>query len=100
MSLIPYLLNELEDLAHPSLYDQHFGLSYPGHDLFNLTNAPRVLSVPLRSGYVRPWRHVGENESGVSNLSLDKQGLKVCFLYQYLYIKNLHYFVIKHCADL
>lgn len=77
MSLIPYLLNELEDLAHPNIYDQHFGLGYHPHDLLQHFPTPRVLSVPLRSGYVRPWRHVLENESGVSNFGLDKEGLKV-----------------------
>ncbi|KAI5695745.1 hypothetical protein M8J75_002867 [Diaphorina citri] len=74
MSLIPYLLNELEDLAYPNIYDQHFGLGYSPRDLLP---SARVLSVPLRSGYLRPWRHVLESESGVSNFDLDKEGLKV-----------------------
>ncbi|XP_026687087.1 uncharacterized protein LOC108253773 [Diaphorina citri] len=68
---------KLEDLAHPNIYDQHFGLGYHPHDLLQHFPTPRVLSVPLRSGYVRPWRHVLENESGVSNFGLDKEGLKV-----------------------
>ncbi|KAI5714454.1 hypothetical protein M8J76_017355 [Diaphorina citri] len=56
---------------------KHFGLGYHPHDLLQQFPTPRILSVPLRSGYVRPWRHVLENESGVSNFGLDKEGLKV-----------------------
>lgn len=76
MSLLPYILSELDDLSYPNIYDQHFGLGLQNHDLLHHA-APRILSVPFRSGYVRPFRRIAEDDSGVSNFAIDKDGLKV-----------------------
>lgn len=72
MSLLPYLWNDiLDDFARPTIYDQNFGVGLP------LTDFIRDFSVPLRSGYMRPWRHVGAQESGLSNVINDKDSFKV-----------------------
>uniref|UniRef100_A0A8D8U6V2 Alpha-crystallin B chain n=1 Tax=Cacopsylla melanoneura TaxID=428564 RepID=A0A8D8U6V2_9HEMI len=91
MSLLPLLLSELDDISLPNIYDQHFGLPshyhndytslaprapYHNGDYFGLAT-PRVLSAPLRSGYLRPSRHTQAQDSGVSNYLVDKEGLKV-----------------------
>uniref|UniRef100_A0A8D8UU43 Uncharacterized protein n=1 Tax=Cacopsylla melanoneura TaxID=428564 RepID=A0A8D8UU43_9HEMI len=80
MSLLPLLLSELDDISLPNIYDQHFGLPshyhnaytslaprapYHNGDYFGLVT-PRVLSTPLRSGYLRPSRHTQAQDSGVS----------------------------------
>lgn len=78
MSFLPLLFNELDELRRPALgnlFDQNFGmgllndqLAYPRHT---------VLSVPLRSGYIRPWRTQASEQSGVSNISADKNSFQV-----------------------
>lgn len=74
MSLVPYLLHDLlEDVRRPTLYDQHFGLGISPFDLVS----PGALSVPLRSGYMRPWRHLATADSGISNIVNDKDNFKV-----------------------
>lgn len=74
MSLVPYLLNDLlEDVRRPALYDQHFGLGISPLDLAS----PGVLSAPLRCGYLRPWRHLSTSNSGMSNVTNDKDSFKV-----------------------
>lgn len=74
MSLVPYLLSDyLEGIRRPTLYDQHFGLGISPSDMAS----PGVLSGPLRSGYLRPWRHMATGDSGVSNVINDKDSFKV-----------------------
>lgn len=75
MSLIPYLLHDvLEDFAKPTICDQHFGLGLP------LTDFICDFSVPLRSGYLRPWRHSSVQDSGLSNVVNDEDSFKVSTL--------------------
>lgn len=78
------LLNELEELrrsekfrrpAFGKLFDQHFGVGlmsdqsvYPRHT---------VSLVPLRSGYMRPWRTQSSEQSGVSSINVDKNTFRV-----------------------
>ncbi|XKL67686.1 hypothetical protein PGB90_003177 [Kerria lacca] len=77
MSLIPYLVNELvKDAYDPfsRLYDQNFGV-----DLFNddlLTRRPSSLPY-LANYYVRPFRHLHPNDSGMSVISDQKNQFKV-----------------------
>jgi hypothetical protein len=71
MALLPYL----DDLMRPmvDLYDQNFGMGLD--DLFMPTRS--LLAGPLRSGYLRPWRHIAPINSGVSNVKIDNEGFKV-----------------------
>lgn len=72
MSVIPYLLDEaLEDFTRPTIYDQHFGVGLPQ------TGFIHTFSVPLRAGYLRPWRHGSVQDSGLSNVVNDKDSFKV-----------------------
>lgn len=78
MALLPLLLNELEELRRPrlgDLFDQHFGMGLLNDQLV----CPRqtILTVPLRSGYTRPWRTQASEQSGVSNITADKNMFKV-----------------------
>lgn len=78
MALIPLLLNELDQLRRPAfgdLFDQHFGMGLLNDQLV----CPRhtVLSVPLRSGYIRPWRTQASEQSGVSSVTADKNTFRV-----------------------
>lgn len=36
-----------------------------------------LLSVPLCSGYLQPWRLLESADSGVSNITHNKEGLKI-----------------------
>lgn len=66
MSLVPYIVNELlSELDRPS-YDNHFFQPYE-----------RLTVAPLRAGYLRPWRHHHQNNSGVSSVANDKDGFKI-----------------------
>lgn len=67
MSLVPYIVNELlSELDRPS-YDHHFHHPYE-----------RLMSSPsLRIGYLRPWRLMRNEDSGVSSVTNDKDGFKV-----------------------
>lgn len=72
MALTPFLLDQvIDDIIRPTVYDQHFGLGLP------LADFARDYSVPLRSGYLRPWRHVNAHQSGLSNVINDKDSFKV-----------------------
>lgn len=79
MAYLPLLLNELEEMRRPSplgnLFDQHFGMGLLNDQLV----CPRhtLLTVPLRSGYIRPWRTQACEQSGVSNVTTDKNTFKV-----------------------
>nr|CAD7438789.1 unnamed protein product [Timema bartmani] len=74
MSLVPFLLSDvLDDLRRPrSLFDQNFGLGLLGDDLLR----PQLLG-PLSVGYYRPWRHLANRDSGVSNVKNDKDSFQV-----------------------
>lgn len=78
MSLLPHLLNALVDEYHhhPLLHDQHFGLGLLNDDILQLAQGP-ILPVPLRSGYVRPWRSMAAGDSGVSTYSTSKDEFKI-----------------------
>lgn len=81
MALLPLLMNEIIDevrrppLALSDLYDQHFGLGLEGlvstRDVFP---SMRSFCVPaLRAGYLRPWRQITREESGVSTVKNDEK---------------------------
>ncbi|XP_054271021.1 alpha-crystallin A chain-like [Macrosteles quadrilineatus] len=75
MSLVPFFVDEmLRDLERP-LYDQHFGLGLWPSD--NLIPTTQLLRAPLRCGYMRPWRLLDWDNSGISNIINDKDGLKI-----------------------
>lgn len=64
--LLPYLLEgSINDVSRPTIYDQHFGLGLSD------------FSMPLRSGYLRPWRFSPAEESGLSHVINDKDSFKV-----------------------
>lgn len=80
MSLVPFLLNELlEDYKRPptmsDLFDQHFGNALT--DTFHQPNHHSHIHMPIRSGYIRPWRHIAAVDSGVSSLVNDNTEFKV-----------------------
>ncbi|CAB0012696.1 unnamed protein product [Nesidiocoris tenuis] len=82
MALIPLLVNELLDEARrPSLtdlYDQNFGLGLCD-DVFPVVHRVRnsILPSSLRSGYLRPWRLLAENDSGVSSVKSNENEFSV-----------------------
>ncbi|KAK9502216.1 hypothetical protein O3M35_011025 [Rhynocoris fuscipes] len=80
MALLPFLINELlDDYRRPSLgdiYDQNFGLGLLTDELLQPTRSS-LLSVPLRSGYVRPWRNLAAGDSGVSTIDSNSNEFKV-----------------------
>ncbi|KAL1138687.1 hypothetical protein AAG570_008749 [Ranatra chinensis] len=83
MSLLSLLLDEVERNRRPffgDLYDQNFALGLLHDDVLHpastLLSVP-LRSVPLRSGYVRPWRAMVAGDSGVSNIKYDPKGFKV-----------------------
>ncbi|XP_047121575.1 alpha-crystallin A chain-like [Schistocerca piceifrons] len=74
MATLPMVVRLLEELNQPaSLFDQNFGLGMLADDLI----APRITSVPLLSGYYRPWRHQPTSRSGTSNIKNKKEGFEV-----------------------
>lgn len=76
MSALSLLLSDvLRELYSPatSLYDQHFGLGLVDDEL----RGPRLMSVPLHCGYLRPWRHLSVGNSGVSSFQHDKSNFRV-----------------------
>ena len=80
MSLIPYLVNELiNDRYDPveRLYDQNFGLGLRNEDLYRRPTSSLGLAGPILSGYLRPYRHMVPEESGISTVQEDKDQFKV-----------------------
>nr|AYP00112.1 small heat shock protein 21.4 [Laodelphax striatellus] len=74
MSLL--LRDLLDDIYNPAnIYDQHFGLGLLNDELQPSSHS--LLSVPLSSGYVRPWRHLHSDNSGVSTIEADENNFKV-----------------------
>nr|AXU24975.1 heat shock protein 20-2 [Tytthus chinensis] len=73
MALLPLLLNDIYDRRRPidDLYDQHFGLGLRDFDL------PSISIPAFRSGYLRPWRNLGQEESGVSTIKSDDKEFSV-----------------------
>ncbi|CAG2064813.1 unnamed protein product [Timema podura] len=77
MSLVPFFWGDvMDDLRRPrSLFDQNFGLGLFNDDML-APFTPQLLG-PLRAGYYRPWRHLANRESGVSNVKIDKDSFQV-----------------------
>lgn len=72
---VQYLVNKMLREAEQPLYEQNFGLGLMPNDLVLLT--AEQLLVPLRCGYLRPWRLLESADSGVSNITHNKEGLKI-----------------------
>ncbi|KAK9510783.1 hypothetical protein O3M35_005495 [Rhynocoris fuscipes] len=79
MALLPVLINELlDDYRRPffgDIYDQNFGMG-----LLNdaaLTPMSTLMSVPLRCGYLRPWRNIAASDSGVSTIESNSKEFKI-----------------------
>jgi len=71
MSLIPLLF---DDMIRPvNIFDQHFGMGMLDEDLMQ----PFPTYIPMRTGYLRPWRHLARQQSGVSNVVNDKDKFQV-----------------------
>ncbi|XP_022203261.2 alpha-crystallin A chain [Nilaparvata lugens] len=68
MSLLPYVMRDfVDDFYHPTIFDDHFGL-----------RPSSLLScVPLQAGYLRPWRLLDSQDSGISNIEEDSNNFKV-----------------------
>jgi len=80
MSLLPYIINELvNDRYDPveRLYDQHFGLGLRNEDIYRRPTSSLGLTGPILSGYLRPYRHVLPEESGISTVQDEKDQFKV-----------------------
>lgn len=80
MSLLPYIVNELiNDRYDPveRLYDQHFGLGLRNDDVYRHPAALLGLAGPSLSGYLRPYRHLTPEDSGISAIKDDKDEFKV-----------------------
>uniref|UniRef100_A0A023F777 Putative 21.4 kDa heat shock protein n=1 Tax=Triatoma infestans TaxID=30076 RepID=A0A023F777_TRIIF len=79
MSLLPALINELlDDYRRPffgNIYDQNFGMGLLNDEI--LRPRSTLLSVPLRCGYLRPWRTLDAGDSGVSTVAADNNEFKV-----------------------
>ncbi|CAH1390506.1 unnamed protein product [Nezara viridula] len=78
MSILPLLHELLDDRRrHPmcDLYDQHFGRGIWNNEILQPTTA--FLLSPMRSGYLRPWRNMNVDDSGVSSIQADKSGLHI-----------------------
>lgn len=74
MSMVPYIVRELiRDMDRPTIYDQNFGLGLSPHDMLD----HGIMSAPLMSGYLRPWRALNQVDSGLSNIINDKDSFKV-----------------------
>lgn len=68
--LLPYLLDtSFYDVTRPTIYDQNFGVG--------LSDFAKDFSVPLRAGYMRPWRVSPAEASGLSRVINDKDSFKV-----------------------
>lgn len=68
---VQYLVNKMLREAEQPLYEQNFGLGLMPNDLVLLT--AEQLSVPLRCGYLRPWRLLESADSGVSNITHNRR---------------------------
>ncbi|KAF4519161.1 hypothetical protein B566_EDAN008224 [Ephemera danica] len=66
MSLIPMMMNDMRPM---NLFDQNFGLGLLNDDLYQ--------PLAMRSGYYRPWRHLTRQQSGMSNVTNDKDKFQV-----------------------
>lgn len=78
MSLVPLLSELLDDYRRPhlgDLYDQNFGLGLLNDEVLRPVHS--LLSGPLRSGYLRPWRNLAAAESGVSAIQTDKNEVRI-----------------------
>nr|AJP36909.1 heat shock protein 21.1 [Oxya chinensis] len=73
MALFPLtaLLNEFD--RAPNLLNTDLGTSTLSDDVF----VPRLAVMPLRSGYLRSWRHQPARRSGRSHIRNKKEGFEV-----------------------
>jgi len=80
MSLLPYIVSELvNDRYDPveRLYDQHFGLCLRNEDIYRRPVSALEMAGPILAGYLRPYRHVMPEESGISTIQDEKDQFKV-----------------------
>uniref|UniRef100_A0A224XLC9 Putative small heat shock protein n=1 Tax=Panstrongylus lignarius TaxID=156445 RepID=A0A224XLC9_9HEMI len=99
MSLLPLLINDLlEEYRKPTLgdiYDQHFGLGLLNDEILRPRSV--MMSVPLRSGYLRPWRNMAAGDSGVSTVETDKNEFRVNLDVQQFKPEELKVKVVDDC---
>ncbi|XP_022194728.1 alpha-crystallin A chain [Nilaparvata lugens] len=68
MSLLPYVMRDfVDDFYQPAFFGDHFGLR----------PSTVLSSVPLQAGYLRPWRLLESQDSGISNIEEDPDNFKV-----------------------
>lgn len=96
MSLVPYLMNEMiRDFEMP-LYDQNFGLGLFPSDMIVPTS--ELLALPLRNGYLRPWRLRDLADSGTSEISQTKDGFNINLDVQQFKPDELSVKVVDDCV--
>nr|ABD98776.1 putative small heat shock protein [Graphocephala atropunctata] len=95
MSMVPYIVREmLRDMDRPTLYDQHFGLGLSPANLVD----HGLLTTPMLSGYLRPWRILNQADSGLSNIVNDKDNFKVSLDVQQFKPEELTVKVVDNCV--
>nr|AYP00110.1 small heat shock protein 20.1 [Laodelphax striatellus] len=68
MSLLPFVMRDFVDGFYPpTIFGDHFGFR----------PSSLLSSVPLQAGYLRPWRLLDSQDSGISNIEEDKTNFKV-----------------------
>lgn len=74
MALIPVVFNDFFDdtFIRPRVYNQDLGLALP-----EIADFIQDFSVPLRSGYLRPWRNRSSKNSGMSRVINTKDSFQV-----------------------
>ncbi|XP_014290386.1 protein lethal(2)essential for life [Halyomorpha halys] len=73
MSLIPFLSELIDEYSRPRrepLYDQNFGIGLLTDEILRPMNA--LMSMPLRCGYLRPWRNLAASDSGISSIQINE----------------------------
>jgi len=79
MSLLPYILSELDSMRRPSsVFDQYFGDALLRDELLSPALQLQMAPAPLLSThYLRPWRAQPQRRSGASHISEDKDALRI-----------------------
>lgn len=81
MSLLPYLLDELDPWRPSRILDQHFGLGLIPEDLLQPSTFPSTFRNYLRNpyppSYYRPWRTVASAGDAGSTITADKDKFQV-----------------------
>lgn len=73
MSLIPFLSEIIDEYSRPRrepLYDQNFGVGLLTDEILRPMNT--LMPMPLRCGYLRPWRSLAAPDSGVSSIQINE----------------------------